>query len=128
MIGLRVRLLAGAAALLLQGCEPPAPPGPPEAVLNQGMLQSLMDTGFYSEAALTQTIGRHYDPSTRRWKVLACFQFTVPEGEQGLSCVDSFEAFELDNGTWVVTVTIDGVYRWRAIGATGDAKAAGSPR
>ena len=124
---LRVWLLACGLGLVLQGCEPPIPPGPPEAVLNQGMLQALLDTGFYSEAGLTQTIGRHYDPSTRKWKVLACFQFQVPSGEQGQTCVDSFEAFELDNGTWVVTVTIDGVYRWRAIGSAGGSQGAQIP-
>ena len=113
-------------ALLLGGCEyrPQAEP-PPDDLLEQGMLQSLLDTGFYTEVGITRVIGRHFDPSTRSWNVLACFRFSVPSGEQAETCVDSFRALELDNGTWVVAVTIEGVYRWRAIDPAGESQ--GSP-
>lgn len=112
--------------LLLGGCDfsLPADP-PPDIVLEQGMRQSLLDTGFYTEVEITRIIGRHYKPSTRSWNVLACFRFSVPTGEQAETCVDSFQALELDNGTWVLAVTIEGVYRWRAIDPLGESQ--GSP-
>ena len=110
--------------ILLAGCEPATPPPPPDSVLNQGMAESLLDTGFYAEIAITQILGRHYNPSERAWRVFACFRFVLADGQEGASCVDSFQALALDNGTWVVAVTIDGVYRWRAIGAGGDSQGA----
>jgi len=107
---------------ILSGCESPTPSPPPANVLDQGMVESLMDTGFYSEVAMTRTIGRHYNPSGRAWRVYACFQFLLINDQQGATCVDSFQAFKLDNGTWVVAVTIDGVYRWRAISIAGESQ------
>lgn len=109
-------------ALMLGGCEllmPPEPP--PESVLNQGMVQALLDTGFYAGVSMTRVIGRHYDPSSRSWQVFACFQFAVAGGRgEGATCLDSFRAQLLDNGTWVVSTTVEGVYRWRAIGTGGE--------
>ena len=105
---------------LLTGCgqaQPPEPP--PDSVLEQGMLQSLMDTGFYEEVALSRVIGRHFSPASQSWTVFACFRFRVADGTQAETCVDSFRALALDNGNWVIAVTIEGVYRWRAIDASG---------
>lgn len=113
---------------LLAGCDHFSPPEPPpDDVLEQGMLQSLMDTGFYQEVALSRMIGRHYSPASRSWTIFACFRFSSPAGEQAETCVDSFRALALDNGDWVVAATIEGVYRWRAIGTDGqEAKATGA--
>jgi hypothetical protein len=111
---MRLALFAGIGALL-SGCDLIVPSPPPQRVLEQGMTESLMDTGFYRNVAVTQIIGRHYNPSERAWKLLACFDFTLQNGERGATCVDSFEAIELDTGAWAVSVTIDDVYRWRAI-------------
>lgn len=86
------------------------------------MIEALLDTGFYSNAVVNRTLGKHFDPSRRAWKIFACFDFKLVDGGQGSTCVDSFEALQLDNGTWVMAVTIDGVYRWRAIGSTGDSQ------
>ena len=109
----------------LFACELPTPSPPPMSLLAQGMAEALVDTGFYTEVAITRTIGHHYVPSERAWNVFACFQFVVPSGEQGTTCVDSFQALKLENGTWVVGVTIDGIYRWRAISIAGESQ--GSP-
>jgi len=107
----------------LSGCDLVAPASPPNSVLNQGMSESLMDTGFYEAVAITRTIGRHYKPAKRAWTVLACFRFTLKNGEEGASCIDSFEAFKLDNDTWVVAVTINKIRRWRAIGPAAESGA-----
>ena len=106
---------------LLGGCgHHTQPEPPPDSILEQGMLQSLMDTGFYQEVAISRMIGKHYSPANRAWTIFACFRFSVPTGEQAESCVDSFQALALDNGDWVIAVTIEGVYRWRAISAGGE--------
>lgn len=105
---------------LLTGCGHQAPPEPPpDEILEQGMLQSLMDTGFYQDVAISRLIGRHYNPANRAWTIFACFRFSAPTGEPAETCVDSFRALALDSGDWVVAVTIEGVYRWRAISAGG---------
>jgi len=112
--------------VLMGGCEYITPSAPPDSILNRGMIEALMDTGFYREVAITRTIGRHYNPSERAWRVFACFQFVLTDQQQGATCVDSFEALQLDNDSWVVAVTIEGVYRWRAIEASGSSQ--GSPQ
>lgn len=94
--------------------EPPAEP--PTGTLLQGLAEALIDTGFYEQVALTGTIGQHYRPGEDSWKVLACFDFAAPDGSQGTNCIDSIDAFQLTNETWIVGVTINEVYRWRAIG------------
>lgn len=83
------------------------------------MAEALVDTGFYSEVTVTRLIGSHYNRSTASWKIFACFQFVSASGQQGTNCMDSFEALQLDSGDWVVTATVDGVYRWRAINSLG---------
>lgn len=103
---------------LVAGCQP-APKPPPENVLAQGVAEALIDTGFYSEVAVTRIIGSHYNPSDATWKIFACFNFAAPSGQQGSNCMDSFQALRLDGGDWVVSATVDGVYRWRAINALG---------
>ena len=110
------KLSVASLALFVTACVPPEPSAPPEAIV-QGMADALVDTGFYSEAAVTRRIGEHYNPSDNTWKIIACFDFALPDGAQGTACVDSFSAFQLENGIWVATATINGVYRWRAIGA-----------
>ena len=108
-----------AALIGLSACEIDPKQAPPDSILEQGMVESLLDTGFYNDVTISRVIGRHFQPAKDAWKILACFQFRLPEGQEAESCVDSFEAYKLDSGTWVVAVTIDGVYRWRAIGSTG---------
>jgi len=108
-----------AASIGLVACDINAVPAPPDKVLQQGMVEALLDTGFYADVTITRTIGRHFQPEQAAWKILACFQFNLPGGQQAETCVDSFEAYQLDNGTWVVAVTVDGLYRWRAIGSAG---------
>lgn len=103
---------------LLGGCQPPPTP-PPENLVARGMAEALIDTGLYSEVAVTRIIGSHYNPSTASWKIFACFQFAGPAGQQGTNCMDSFEALRLDSNDWVISATVDGVYRWRAINSLG---------
>lgn len=112
------------AVLGLSACS--IPPSPPPEEIGQGMVQALVDTGFYSEVAVLQILGQHHEPARDVWKVVACFQFTLPAGDQGETCIDSFEAYRLDNGIWVVSVTANQVYRWRTIPLTGSAAVAGS--
>lgn len=106
----------------LAGCVEPAPPvkpppvPPPADTVAQGVVESLFDMGFYTEVGLTRTIGQHYNPAEDTWKILACFQYVAVDGSRGENCVDSINAFRLTNDTWIVGVTIDEVYRWRAIG------------
>ena len=99
--------------LVLSGCKQPRLP--PATALAQGMASVMIDTGFYKEVSITKTIGNHYNPSTEVWTVFACYQSITQDDTQGSNCVDSFTVLSLDNGSWVVTVTIQGVYRWRAI-------------
>jgi hypothetical protein len=108
----------------LGGCDLIAPVAPPDNVLTQGMSEALLDTGFYREVSITRTLGMHFSPADKDWRVFACFQFVLNGGQQGSTCVDSFQALALDNGTWVVSVTIDGVYRWRAITTMGESQGA----
>lgn len=125
-----------ALAMLLTACQPqppampapgpgstlssapaPAPPvEPPASTLIQGLAEALIDTGFYEEVSITDTIGQHYIPGDDSWKVLACFEFSALDGSQGTNCIDSINAFQLSNQIWIVGVTINEVYRWRAIG------------
>ena len=123
----RIRnILLPALALAATGaCVRQAPP-PPESVA-QAMENALLDTGFYREVTLTRTVGRHYVPADDAWTIVACFAFAVPDGRQGSSCLDSFTATRLDNGSWLVGVTANGVYRWRALPAAADAPAPGQP-
>lgn len=129
-------------ALMLTACQPqppyapaaaPAAPSPepqaepPAGTLLQGLAEALIDTGFYEQVAVTGTIGQHYRPGEDRWTVLACFDFVAPDGEQGTNCIDSIDAFQLTNGTWIVGVTINEVYRWRAIGLPSAAMPAPGP-
>lgn len=131
-------LLTTPLAILLGACQPqppspatPAPAAPPPAAerpteppagtLLQGLAEALIDTGFYGQVSVNGTIGQHYRPGTDSWKVLACFDFTAPDDEQGTNCIDSIEAFRLSNGSWIVGVTINEVYRWRALGLPAEA-------
>jgi len=111
--------------LTLTACiQPPQPPAPPDTI-TQGMAGALIDTGFFRDVTITRTIGRHYNPAENRWTILACYEFTRAgdaEGRSGAACVDSFTAFRLDNGTWVATVTVNGEYRWRALGVSLEAE------
>lgn len=117
MSGLKERLLIPVTLAVLAGCAESPPPAPPPAgTVAQGVVEALIDTGFYTEVGLTRTIGQHHVPAEDFWKILACFQYAAVDGSQGENCVDSIRAFQLTNGTWIVGVTIDEVYRWRAIG------------
>jgi hypothetical protein len=97
------------------GCSPSAPELPDEQALGQAMADLLIDTGFYQEVAMTRKIGNHYAPGSNTWTLLRCYRFTGTNGAQGENCVDSFVARQMDTMRWVVGVTIEGVYRWRAI-------------
>lgn len=116
----RILLLAILAGWL-QGCQPPQPPQ--AMLLTQGMADVLIDTGLYAEVGITQTIGHHYRPGDDSWDILACYRFMGVDGSQGSNCIDSFRAFETDNGKWVVSVTVEGIYRWRAITLAQDPRA-----
>lgn len=122
MCRIRNILLPALALAATGGCVRQTPPAPPESV-EQAMENALLDTGFYREVSLTRTVGRHYVPADDAWTLVACFAFAVPDGRQGSSCLDSFTATRLDNGSWLVGVTANGVYRWRALPAETDATA-----
>lgn len=104
-----------AAALTLSACHWPFPADPPANVLAQGLLETLQDTGLYAEVQPVATIGRHFIPAEGAWRILGCFRFVTDRGEEGTSCVDSFRAYELDTGSWVVALDLNGQHRWRAI-------------
>ena len=108
------------ALLILGGCTPPAPVAPPDDI-SGGMAAALADTGFYDAVSITRIIGRHYRPAEDAWTIVACYDFTLTDGRQGATCLDSFSAVKLDNDAWVATATVNGVYRWRAIGLAPDA-------
>ena len=124
-------ILAVSTTLVLAACIPPtepparlpvtAPTPPPDEVA-QGMAQAIADTGLYTDIALTRILGRHYDPAHDTWNIVACFNFGTADGSTGTNCLDSFSAKQLDNGGWLVSVTIDEVYRWRAIGLPDEAE------
>ncbi len=100
----------------LWGCAQASKPELPEEVwLAQGMANALIDTGFYTEVGVTRVIGSHYRPGENAWTVLGCYNYSTANGERGNNCVDSFELRLLENGPWVVGVTIEEVYRWRQI-------------
>ena len=105
---------------VLSGCLPAERPAPPPATITQGMAGALIDTGFFEEVTIARTIGRHHRPGDDTWQILACYEFTLKDGGQGANCIDSFGAFRLDNGIWVATVTVNGEYRWRALGVSPD--------
>ncbi|MGE0624305.1 MAG: hypothetical protein AB7I04_11150 [Pseudomonadales bacterium] len=109
------RLVLPTAVLLASGCQWPFPSSPPEQVVSQGMLETLQDTGLYAQVTPVAPIGRHYIPAEGAWRILGCFRFVAPRGEEGTSCVDSFRAYELDTGNWVVALDLNGIHRWRAI-------------
>ena len=113
MLRLRNFLLLLVGALGLGACS--APPTPPPGEIEQGMAEALFDTGFYSEVGITQMLGRHYEPGKDVWNIIACYQFALADGSQSTNCVDSFNAFQMDNGIWIVSVTINQVYRWRSV-------------
>lgn len=102
-------------SLLLTGCSKPVPP--PSDILNRGIVESLLDTGFYADVSMPQIIGRHYNPGEDQWTIYACFDFALDDGNRGSTCVDSIVASRLESGGWIVATTINEVYRWRAIGA-----------
>ena len=127
MCRIRNVLLPALALVVTGGCVRQTPPAPPESIA-QAMENALLDTGFYREVSLTRTVGRHYVPADDAWTIVACFAFAVPDGREGSSCLDSFTATRLDNGSWLVGVTANGVYRWRALPAEADAPVpAGAP-
>lgn len=114
MIRRKKPILGVLAAVLLAGCE--APPTTPPDEVAQGMAQAIADTKFYTEIALTRILGRHHDPAHDTWNIIACFDFVATDGSSGTNCLDSFNAKQLDNGGWQVSVTINEVYRWRVVG------------
>lgn len=118
------RIVATGLCLALFGCTKPPPP---QELLTQGMAEVLMDTGFYADVAIGPILGRHYLPGQDSWTIIACFDFTLPDGASGNNCVDTFVARRLDNGVWIVAVTINDAYRWRAISLRPGAPRAGTP-
>ena len=110
---LRHIALSTCAALALTGCVKPQPP-PPD-ILERGIVEALIDTGLYAEVVVTRMIGQHFSSSENKWKVFACYEFVLANGAQGTSCVDSIGALRLHQGSWIVSVMIDDIYRWRAI-------------
>ena len=117
MLRFRILPILFVAALNLSACNFPRTPPPPE--ITQGMAEALIDTGFYTEVGITQTLGRHYEPDQDSWNIIACYQFVAADGSQGTNFIYSFDAFKMDNGVWIVSVTINEVYRWRAIAPPG---------
>ena len=111
---LRHILLLACAALALTGCAKPQPP--PSDILTKGIVEALIDTGFYAEVSISRIIGQHHNSAANVWMVFACYQFTLADGGQGTNCVDSISALKLHNDSWIVAVTINDIYRWRAIG------------
>lgn len=113
--------------LPVAACAPPPEPPPPEVVA-QGLTEALLDTGRYRTVQLTRDIGMHHNPGDDAWTLIVCFDFTAFDvaagGEiEGTNCIDSALARQLTNGSWVIGVTIDEVYRWRAIPAVSAAAA-----
>ena len=122
---LRNMTLLACAALALSSCARPQPP--PSDILVRGIVEALIDTGFYSEVSVNRIIGQHHNSAADVWKVFACYQFTLADGVEGADCVDSISALKLDNGSWIVSVTINDVYRWRAITPSPPTGLGGSP-
>lgn len=88
---------------------------PENELLTEYLSLVVADLGFFKEPRISRIIGKHHFPSDDVWQVVACYQFTLPSGEQGNECEDSFRLIQLDTGKWLVTVRKQGVYRWREI-------------
>ena len=111
-----LRLIALCGLLLLGGCnDSPQPELLEERRLAQGMAGALIDTGLYAKVTVTRVLGGRYAPGTGRWTVLGCYRFSLADGNVGENCIDSFQAFQLDTGRWVVAATVNDIYRWRAL-------------
>ena len=88
---------------------------PPPGEIANSLNLVLADTGFFTDAAVSRVIGKHYLPGGDRWQIIACFRFTDAAANNIQECNDSFMLFQLDNGRWVVSVNRNGVYRWREV-------------
>ena len=83
-------------------------------ILNAEIEALLLDTGLFADVALERVLGKRHIASESRWQVVACFRFLAGEGE-ATSCDDSFRLMRLDSGTWIVSVDMVDVYRWREV-------------
>ena len=88
---------------------------PEDQAIKDGFALVLADLGVFSEARVSRLVGKHYLPGDDAWQVIACYQFVTPVGQSGTECEDSFRLFQLDTGSWMVTVKRDNIYRWREI-------------
>lgn len=110
----RVRKLGPALIIaLLAACDRVPTPTPPGSLEVGNAIGELYHrAGVTLKLGSKNVLGMHYRPGTDSWKVVACTEFRVPDGEDVKDCNDSFELYRLNSGRWMVNGTVNGQYLW----------------
>ena len=88
---------------------------PPNLEIGNSIGQMYLRAGVGTEVVKGEVLGKHYQPASDSWKVIACTEFAMADGGTGRDCNDSFELYKLDSGTWLVSGTVSGGYLWLQI-------------
>ena len=97
----------------LAACEGEALPSPPVSLdVGTAIAELYRRAGVAQEVASKNVLGMHYRSGSDSWKVVACMEFKVPDGQNAGDCNDSFELYQLNSGRWIVSGTVNGQYIW----------------
>ena len=85
---------------------------PPSIAISNSIGEMYLRAGLASELGKREVLGKHYQPGLDSWKLVACVEFTMPDGGNNKDCNDSFELYKLDSGNWMLNGTLNGTYLW----------------
>jgi len=121
-----VLLWVPAALPWLGGCFGGGDPEPPpvDRRLNESVATVLEVSGVVTEVANVRIVGKRYLRQSDDWQILACYEIAEKEpAQRSADCNDSFRAYRLDDGRWVVSGNLRGRYRWHIMPLPGADKA-----
>ena len=106
-------VITGVVSALLVGCAREALPTPPPMTDVAASIAELYRLVLGdAEVTKTEIMGKHYRSGNNAWKVVSCVEIATAGDKPASDCNDSFELYRLDGGSWMVSGTINGEYRW----------------
>ena len=97
----------------LTGCNQEARPTPPPSTDIAASVAELYRRALGgAEVTKSEVLGKHYRSGNNAWKVVNCVEIATSSGTPARDCNDSFELYRLDSGSWMISGTINGEYRW----------------
>ncbi len=97
---------------LLSGCVESEPESPDNDMLSGAIAKLYIDVGGASKVTAQQLLGKHYLPGDNSWQIVSCTELILKDNNTIKDCNDSFVAFKLDSGKWILNGQVNSQYRW----------------